>query len=244
MAINTPFKCQINAMASSSSYYTPVDFEAALARTAATLKYKRMPSLPQKRIKVSEQARVYRYLFLSQTTLYLTLAVCVLLAPSSLGANGGISYFGTHHLTAVPFIAGIFTSAYFLWRAQRQLDMAANGGILARAFQIIIPAMVGIAIAPAVGNGWLDIMHRIFGTLVFVTELVLAFWMAFLVKKTSINCLLFIVQLAGGLVAFYYLAPARGFSIEGQLLFQAAFTALLFRNLKTVLGRGTTGPSR
>lgn len=172
---------------------------------------------------------VVRKLVYSQLLLYGTLVVCIILAPASLADNSGISYFGHHHITVIPFMAGFLASDYFMLEAAKLIKAARPLLPLYQGLMTIVFGMVGIIVAPAVGNGWLDILHRLFGSIIFMTQLILAGWMVMIVRRDWQNLSIYGLQWLGGIVALIYLQPPQGFSIQGQILFQAAFTAILFR---------------
>jgi hypothetical protein len=54
--------------------------------------------------------------------------------------------------------------------------------------------------------------------------------------------LLLVTEFTGGVIAAIYVLPVRGFLIQGQLLFLAAFEALLLRALRS--GRPADSCSR
>jgi hypothetical protein len=128
-------------------------------------------------------------------------------------------------------VAGLFTCCYFLLKAEQQLRPYTYLNFLRHALIFIIIGVIGVAVAPAIGNGWLDRTHRVFGTLTFVVQLLLACWLVVKNHRDSINWLIITIQCTGGIVAFVYLAPAHGYSLQGQLLFQLAFSALLLRTV-------------
>lgn len=172
----------------------------------------------------------YTYLIRSQLIFYATIAVCIALAPASLGDNSGLSYFGRHWLTVVPFGLGLLVAAYYIYSAAQQIRRSEAWRNLHHGLMIIAPGMVGIVIAPSIS--WVDAIHRIFGSVVFVTQLLLSFWLVGQVRKDLPNGLLIGLQLAGGIIALIYLSPAQGFSIQGQIIFQLAFSGILLRSAR------------
>lgn len=167
----------------------------------------------------------------SQVALYVGLLLCVLLAPASLLANSGFSYFGHHRYTVAPFALGFFISAYYLWRARMALHSHAAYSVIYRGLGIIAPGMVLIVIAPAVGDVLLDLVHRVVGSIIFITELILGFWLVRRIRNDFWSWSLLGLQFLGGIIAFIYLAPPDGYSFEGQLLFQLAFSGLILHTL-------------
>lgn len=159
------------------------------------------------------------------------MVVCTALDPVSLGANAGISYFGHHRLTVAPFELGMFATAYFLLQAEKEIRSDGRLAFLYSCLILISVGVIGIAIAPAVGNGLLDKLHRVFGSLTFITQLVLSARLIMRFKIGIFGWAAYVLQFIGGIIALIYLQPAQGFSIQGQLLFQLAFGIILALSL-------------
>ncbi|HEX5447980.1 MAG TPA: hypothetical protein VFW90_02150 [Candidatus Saccharimonadales bacterium] len=176
----------------------------------------------------------YRELVLSQIILYVAVIVCIVLAPGSLGKNEGLSYFGHHPITILPFGAGLLLSAFYVIKGASHFKSRPKVAFFGWLFPLMAGLMAGIVAAPAVGDGFFDLAHRIFGSILFVCELLLAFWLLKNVRGDRLNWLIFGFQWLGGIIAAIYLSPAQGFSIEGQLLFQVSFSVLLMRSLTTM----------
>lgn len=172
------------------------------------------------------------YLIRSQLLIYATWLICILLAPASLSANSGLSYFGVHKLTIVPFSFGMLASAYFILKS---LHFQSNEQIKSRWFNYALRAialcMVGIIITPYSFGSWFDTAHRTFGISLFSIQLLLALWQVF-IKRSWSNYGLLALQITGGLISLVYLNPTHGYLIQGQLLFQMAFSIILLRNLR------------
>ncbi len=179
-------------------------------------------------MKVSSLKRSITY---SQICFWLTMALCVALAPDSLSANSGISYFGHHILTIIPFEVGVFATAYFLLGATKAIGANQQLRFLVWCLWLMIVGVIGIAIMPAIGDGLLDHLHRLFGILTFVTQLVLSAWLIVNFRNNVTSWLIYCLQILGGIIALIYLQPVKGFSIEGQLLFQLAFSVIMGRAL-------------
>lgn len=169
-----------------------------------------------------------RYLVYSQIVIYATFLICIALMPSSLAANSGLSYFGVHRLTIVPFGFGMLLGSYFIMRASHYLASTAKW--LNLALRGIALLIVGIIVTPYTFDGWFDVAHRTFGISLFSLQLLLALWLVMFNKRSWMNYGLLALQIAGGLVSLVYLNPTHGYLIQGQLLFQMAFSAILLRN--------------
>ncbi len=176
-----------------------------------------------------------RNLVYSQAILYVTFLISIIVAPVSLSDNGGFSYFGRHRQTVIIFGFGLIASAYFLLKAASFLPKTGYLNAVRYCFLAIALLMAGIVAVPAIGNGLIDLTHRIFGALIFLIELGLACLLVWRARKIRLHWLLLALQISGGLIALVYLSPAQGFELQGQLLFQAAFSVLLLRSLSRPL---------
>jgi hypothetical protein len=173
-----------------------------------------------------------------QVLLFGGLLLCVALRPQSLGANQGISYFGVHWRTVVPYAVGLVCSALFTRRGLRRIPD--GPGYLRAAADAIALLTVGIVLTPFSLNGVVDWTHTLLGAALFLLQLVLAAWLVHWSRGGLVSVLLWLVQLAGGLVAAVYVLPSHGLLIQGQLLFQLGFGALALRTAAL----GTTMPQR
>jgi hypothetical protein len=64
---------------------------------------------------------VKRYLCISQVALAGLLICCSLILPSVVTTEGGVSNFGNHASTVIPYVAAFALSIYFLCRAAGEL---------------------------------------------------------------------------------------------------------------------------
>lgn len=173
------------------------------------------------------------YLTYSQIAIYAAFLICIALEPTSLGANSGLSYFGVHRSTIVPFGFGMLLGSYFIMRASHYLTtMTTAARWLNLALRGIALLIVGIVITPYSLGGWFDVAHRSFGITLFSLQLLVSLWMIIINRRAwLINYGLLALQMIGGLISLVYLNPTHGYLIQGQLLFQMAFSAILMISL-------------
>ena len=176
-----------------------------------------------------------KYIVRSQIILYASFAICILISPASLADNSGFSYFGHHKLTIIPFGAGLLATAHYLLKAAGKLGEAKQQMIVRISLTAMAPLMAGLVVVPAIGTGWYDLIHRIFGSSLFAIQLLLAGWLVWHTRKSIINWLALVLQFTGGVISLLYLHPAQGFELQGQLLFQLAFTVILIRSIRYAL---------
>ncbi|HET9850583.1 MAG TPA: hypothetical protein VFP35_03105 [Candidatus Saccharimonadales bacterium] len=172
-------------------------------------------------------------IFISQAVLYGSFLLCVLIAPASLAANNGLSYFGVHPLTAIPFGAGLIISAYLIFSALGRWQANLHKPVR-RALQVVALLMIGVVLTPYSISSWFDYLHTAIGTCLFVIQLIVAFW---IIKKGGWHwrdVLLLAIQVAGGVIALIYLKLDQGFLLQGQVIFQLAFSGILLNNLEVL----------
>lgn len=165
------------------------------------------------------------------------LVTCIATRPGGLGTNNGISYYGTHWQTFLPYAVALLGSAFYTRRAllavaptvpasrpRPRLDLART----ANWFAILL---LLVAVTPYSLGLFFDWVHTLVSAILFVLQLLLA---VALIRWTDGGapslCLLF-AQLMGALIAARYVLPKHGFLLHGQVLFELAFGALLIRSV-------------
>lgn len=175
-----------------------------------------------------------RYLAYSQIAFYASVLICTILAPAGLRDNDGLSYFGVHKITIIPYGAGLLISAYLVLKSLNYLSEAKKLIPLRWSMKSVAWLMAGIVVTPYSIDNWFDWIHTTIGTTLFSIQLLLVIWLILTIKNDWINWLLLVVQVTGGLISLFYLAPPQGFLLQGQVLFQAAFSVILLRSLSVI----------
>jgi len=159
----------------------------------------------------------------------------VVLRPAGLGANDGISYYGTYRETFLPYAIGLLGAAYF---AVRAIDaLSADEKMLRLSLKIYAPLIVGIVITPYAAGRWMDYLHTACGSALFFLQLCLSGWLCWRLRWVWWAVTLSFVELAAGIASAVYLNPTHGFLFQAQVLFQLAFGALLVLSLRYLLPR-------
>lgn len=173
-----------------------------------------------------------RNLGLGYGLFFVLLGICMLLLPQGIGVNEGLSYYGTHTLTVVPYVLAFFALSFCVWRASNILSRNAKQlrfGIFAARVTVIL--MLGVLLTPNTVNFAFEQIHVIVGSLLFVFQLIISFWFAFKLRTNLITWLLLLVQLFCMAVAYEFLTTLGGYLIAGQLGFQLAFVLLVVHGL-------------
>ena len=156
------------------------------------------------------------------------LLACLLLRPSGLAANDGLSYFGGFLNTAVPYSFSFLLYAYFLWRVAPLLATSLgskDAWAIVLALRVMSGLLVGLVLTPhTLVNG----IHTVFGTALFASQLLFSIYL-FVRQRDWQNGVILLVQLASGLAALYYLPKHGGLLLQSQVMFQLAFGLLLRR---------------
>jgi len=173
--------------------------------------------------------KLQKYLITSQVLLFLGIIICIIIRPKGLKVDNGISYYGTHINTLVFYIISLAGSAFIAILAAIKYIKKEYESIRSFLF-ILFPLTLAIILFPYNVNSTYRIIHEYSGILIFLIQLIISIVILFKIYRDRFNIFLFIIQILGGLISAYYLAPSQGFLIQGQLLFQLAFGILIIRS--------------
>lgn len=171
-----------------------------------------------------------RSIVYGQLFLYVGLVVCVLLKPTGLSTNNGISYYGVYRETFFPYAVGLLGAAYFAVRAIDHLPTGEK--VVQQSLKLYAPLVVGIVITPYAVGRWMDYLHTICGATLFSLQLALSCWLVWRLRYAWWGVALVSVQLLAGIASAIYLKPPHGLLLQSQLLFQLAFGTLLALGLQ------------
>ncbi|WP_204046659.1 hypothetical protein [Microbispora siamensis] len=170
-----------------------------------------------------------------QACLFGGLGVCVTLRPEGLAVNHGMSYYGVHWQTVLPYAAGLAGAALFTHRALR--DAAArtpSPARLRRMADSFVVLLAGIVLTPYTLGGVVDWAHRGLGAALFVLQLLLAGWLVVWAHGDVAGVAFLLVQFGGGVLAAVYVLQTEGLLIHGEATFQLGFALVLARTLPLV----------
>src|SRR6185503_2979114 len=132
-------------------------------------------------------ARAARYAALSWATFIAAAAVCLVLVPRPLTSHLGFSYYGVERATIIPFLAGMLVSDYFLVKTAHALPRGPkNVRLLSEALLVLGFVVVGVCLTPYTVDALFSYAHRVVSGVLFFTELVVAFWIAFALCERSL----------------------------------------------------------
>jgi hypothetical protein len=177
--------------------------------------------------------KVVGNLILGQAVLYVGLLMCVALKPDGLGANDGISYYGIFRQTVVPYAIAILGPGYFIWTALRTAAPFAPAPVYLRRMANCLAALsVLVVLTPYSANPVFDWVHTLAGAFLFVLQLLLGLRLLGWSGGDGWTSGLLLLQFLSGLFCAVYVLPKHGFLLQGEVVFQIAFGALLVRTTR------------
>ena len=178
--------------------------------------------------------KAVRKIVYSQIIFGITLLVCYMLWPASNGELHALSDYGTSLPTAVPYAAGFLAVMALMFGAARDLPQTTDvNRKLSKIFVALALALPVLVATPYTWNTFLFVVHMGAGGFLYVTELVVAVWLATRLFRDRINLMLVGLQLTGGLAMFFALDQIGVLHAQnvvfGQALALVAFSLLLVR---------------
>jgi hypothetical protein len=172
----------------------------------------------------------YQLIF-SEAILFIGLAVCILIRPAGLAANNGISYYGTFHNTLLPYIIALAGSSFCLVLITIfYLKGSWQDNLIKTIFTLLFFLIIGIIIFPYNVNRTYADIHATLGTIIFSTQFIISIIFTFINPRDIYGLIILIIEFVGGLVSIYYLKPAHGFLIQGQIIAQFGFALFIIHN--------------
>jgi hypothetical protein len=151
--------------------------------------------------------------------------VCIYRAPKPVGTTDGLSWFGVTGVTVVEYGITLLVAAALMLRAAAPLATV-PGLRPARAALVACATLLPLMLAtPYTLNTFMNWTHMTIGSVLFVLQLVLSAWLWWARARTPVVLGLFTVELLAGVICFTSLIDLDAWMLQGQLLFQVAFTA-------------------
>ncbi len=183
-----------------------------------------------------------RYI-MGQVGLYGFLLVCTIILPVGTIVNDGLSYYGVHLATIIPYSLSLLLCSGFTMATGRALTRA---GRTFRPFvfasYLFAVLMLGVLATPHTLNQAFSIAHVLIGNTLFLGQFILIIWAVFKFQRDSLNFLLLGLLIVISAVAFLSLLQLLPWLFETQISFQLTFGILLVRILYTQLSLSATQP--
>lgn len=174
-----------------------------------------------------------RRILLGQLVLYGGLTTCILILPSGLSSNDGISYYGTHAQTVIPYAFGLIGAAIFGWLAANALTEPSLR-IVRLSLDIYGFLMLGVIMTPYGTGRWMNDAHTLISVTLFSLQTLLGVWFASKLA-TWWSWLLILIAVGAGFISILFISPTHGFLLQAQLVFQVAFGVLVVLGLQSLL---------
>jgi hypothetical protein len=185
--------------------------------------------------------RVAKYLILSQLVLLIFLIVCTALLPGFLFSHneGGMSNYGVHAKTIVPYTLGFLLCSICIGQAARLLPHTTK---VLRIFRRDLYAaaclflFVLITTYPYQINTLFGDLHLAATIAIFWFQTGLAVWMTFIVLKDKLSLSIFALELVGFSLAFLTFLTIVHLLFVSQIITGATFGILLVRTGQRLAG--------
>lgn len=168
----------------------------------------------------------------SQLCLLLPLILCVLLLPSGMLANRGFSYFGDYPRTRLLYQLAFVSAGCLLLLSAFRLPWVMPVRVLKVGFMIMVPLLFGVLVTTSPDNRALDGIHITIGVTLFVLQFILGSWLAVVICRDTRTMRLWLLLIAGGVLAVLALVHLIPVLLWGQVCFQTAFAVLLIQALR------------
>lgn len=168
------------------------------------------------------------------------MACCLAIRPSALAVKRGLSYYGTHVETVVPYSVGfvLCVSLTGLAVARMRADSSPLRS-LRLALVGILALLAAIPLTPYDLDLVFDWLHLGFTAALFSLALVVGLWVGVRLPDDRVVRALLCVQAAGGAFVLSSQVGLLDLMIPSQFLFQGAFALLVVRALR-LLSRAAT----
>lgn len=171
-----------------------------------------------------------RYLIFGELGFLALIAVCIVIRPWGLSANQGISYYGNHADTLIPYVLALSTSSYFTFKAAGALPSNHKWfRSLRLPLNLFAAGFIGIVATPYSLNTYFSWAHEIIGALLFGAQLILTLSLTAEEGYPPSMVALLIIQILGVVIGGLSLQFQHGYLLQGQLVFQLAFGLILIR---------------
>jgi hypothetical protein len=188
------------------------------------------------------QGKIVRNLIYAQVSFFLCLTIDVFITTKAFYGDRGLSFFGEHINTAIPFAMGFILCDFFLLRTARLLpEASANFTSFTAPLKILAVLLISIVLTPDNLNGLFNVLHDIASSSLFLFELLFSIWLAIRWSNTFFTWLLVVsLFLVGITTGLSELGVASLLSV-GSLVYQLIFSILLVFVMFKVVGQSEEG---
>jgi len=172
--------------------------------------------------------RVVANLVAAQVSFFFFLLIAVFMTTGAFQRNHGLSFYGEHWSTAVPYGSGFVVCCYFLVNAASLLPKSDRRlRTLSVLLRVLAALMLSVLLTPDTVNSVFNLSHTIASAVLFLYELSFATWLALRCYGDRVIWLLIALQLAAAVLAMLSDVHVVPYLSEGILFFQLLFSTLL-----------------
>jgi hypothetical protein len=185
--------------------------------------------------------KVIRELVIADAVLFGSLVVAAFVFPTTKVETYGISYYLVHLRTFLIVATGFLLCDAIVWHVLRLLP--GNNNELKWMRKTLVATavlMIGVLATPYTLDTFFNWAHMILGAALFIVQLTYALWLAWDRRRDLMLWSFVTVQILSGISAMLSL-PNDGlhFLIQGEVVFQVAFSLILIHGLHSVAWSGT-----
>jgi hypothetical protein len=178
---------------------------------------------------------IKKYILISQLCLLLDLAICLILIPHFLFARneGGMSNYGIHLKTVIPYSLGFLLAAFFVIRAALTIKNSSASLRRLRRLLIcyfIILLLILISTYGYKTNIYLKDTHIVVTIATFWFELLSALWLCWVFLRDKMNIFLLVCQFIGLIIGSLTFFGSLHLLFTSQLITIITFGAILVRS--------------
>ncbi len=187
------------------------------------------------------RSRAVTNLIYAQLSFFFFLTIAILITTAGFSNNHGLSFYGEHLSTVIPFGTGFLVCDIFLLRAANALPKSQPPyKKIALLLKILAVLLLLILLTPDTLNSFFDWSHIIASFILFVFELTFAIWLTIRWYSDRLTWFLLSAQFLAGVLAMLSQFHIVYYLSEGIFFFQLLFGLFLIRSVSRLLERQRT----
>lgn len=180
-------------------------------------------------------SKAVRYLVIAQLSLFGFLFVCFLLLPTFLlrSNEGGVSNYGVHFLTVIPYTLAFGLCSIYTYLAARELPANSSTHTNLRRVLLCLSVLFFVLLLttyPYKLNQMWNNIHIYAGVVLMVYEIAVGIWLAAFVAQGYLTILILLVQLVGFILAAFTFYGVGHHLFIAESVASLAFSVLLIRS--------------
>ncbi len=180
------------------------------------------------------------YLIYGHLSFYFFVLLSILLVPSGVLTNNGLSYYGTLRLTLPLFVLAVVSASFFIILA---VSLLPKGDRFFQMFEtflfVVICLLLAVVATPYSLSPFFYKLHKVFAWALFMTQGGMGVWLTLYTYQRKRDFFWLLVKAAALGIGFLSLNHIVPLLIVGQLLYEIAFGFILVRSLERLLGAET-----